>query len=215
MFILLFGAPGVGKGTQAKLLQERRAFHHLSTGDLLRGAVKNGTELGRLAKSYMDKGELVPDNVMIGLVEEKIAHPSDENGFILDGFPRNEAQATALDNMLEKYKKSIDYVFNLEVSDEEIISRLSQRRVCVNCGATYNLNINPPSNPKVCTACGGEVIQRDDDSEETIRKRLVIYNDKTAPLINYYSKKGKLVKIHALGEIEDVFDRIISTIAVV
>ncbi|MCK6600928.1 MAG: adenylate kinase [Bacteroidetes bacterium] len=203
MIIILFGAPGVGKGTQAKLLQERKSFRHLSTGDLLRSAIKNNTDLGRLAKSFMDKGELVTDDVVIGLVREVISHSPNES-FILDGFPRTHAQAVALDVMLAEIGTGISNVINLMVPDEEIIHRLSQRRVCVTCGATYNLLANAPKKEGICDACGSEVVQRDDDSVETIRKRLALYLDKTAPLLNYYRITGKLAELDAVGDIEAI-----------
>lgn len=212
MLILLFGAPGVGKGTQAKLLQERKGFFHLSTGDVLRAAIKAGTELGLMAKRFMDRGELVPDDVMIGLVEETISSTQNEN-FILDGFPRTAAQAEALDSMFEKHSKTIDKVLNLSVPQDEIVERLSQRRVCLTCGATYNLIVNAPIKPGVCDLCGGEVVQRKDDEPETIKHRLSVYMEKTSPLIKYYGAKGKLVHIDAVGEIETIFNRIESVLA--
>lgn len=207
MLILLFGAPGVGKGTQAKLLQERKGFFHLSTGDVLRAAIKKGTELGLMAKKFMDHGELVPDDVMIRLVEETISSAGTKD-FILDGFPRTAAQAEALDQMFEKHAITIDKVVNLSVPKEQIVERLSQRRVCLNCGATYNLIVNPSKKENVCDNCGGEVVQRKDDEPDTIKHRLDVYMDKTAPLIKYYGSKGKLVHIDAVGEIETIFNRI-------
>lgn len=211
MLILMFGAPGVGKGTQAKLLQERKGFFHLSTGDLLRAAIKNGTELGLMAKRFMDRGELVPDDVMIGLVEETMASTHTDN-FILDGFPRTAAQAEALDKMFAKNSKTIDKVLNLSVPQQEIVERLSQRRTCLSCGATYNLIVNPPKNDSICDVCGGEVVQRKDDEPETIKHRLNVYIEKTSPLIKYYGAEGKLVHIDAVGEIETIFSRIMSVL---
>lgn len=208
MIIILFGAPGVGKGTQAKLLQERRNWFHLSTGDLLRAAIRDQTPLGKSAKTYMDKGELVPDDVVIGLVEEKIADKSAPEGFILDGFPRTQAQARALDDMLAAHGKSISSVINLIVPENMIVHRITQRRVCPSCGASYNLEANPPKNGINCDACGTVVTLREDDREETIRKRLKVYEDKTAPLISYYTMTGKLTDLDAVGEIEDIYKRL-------
>jgi len=207
MLILLFGAPGVGKGTQAKLLQDRKGFYHLSTGDVLRAAIKEGTKLGIMAKTFMDKGELVPDEVMIKLVEETIASGNNKD-FILDGFPRTAAQAEALDSMFAKHSMSIDKVINLSVPKEQIVERLSQRRVCISCGSTYNLVVNPPKRDGICDVCGGEVVQRKDDEPETIKHRLDVYAEKTSPLIKYYGSKGKLIHIDAVGEIETIFNRI-------
>lgn len=213
MIIILFGAPGVGKGTQAKLLQERKSFNHLSTGDLLRSAIKSGTELGILAKSFMDKGDFVPDQVVIAMVEELIKGKAHES-FILDGFPRTDAQAVALDEMLARLGFEISAVVNLQVPDEDIIQRLSQRRVCLNCGATYNLLANAPKKEGVCDVCGNLLVQRDDDSEGTIRKRLSLYQEKTVPLINYYLKTGKLREINAVGSVESINSQIIDILSV-
>jgi adenylate kinase len=200
MKIILFGPPGVGKGTQAKLLVEEFHCAHISTGDLLREAVKNKTALGLKAKSFMDAGNLVPDEVVIGLIEEVLKSDEARENFILDGFPRTLPQAHALDGLFEKLKIRLDSVVSLEVDNEEIIQRLSQRRLCRGCGRIYA--ITPTSKDiKVCSSCGGEVYQRDDDKPEPVRRRLDVYQQQTKPLIDYYLKTGRLVPIDGMDEI--------------
>lgn len=204
MFILFLGAPGAGKGTQAVRLSEKLGIPHISTGDMFREAVSKGTELGKKAKEYMDRGELVPDEIVIGIVKERISQPDCEKGCILDGFPRTVAQAEALDSALSELGKKVDFVINVEVSEDEIIKRLTGRRTCRSCGAVYHVVFNPPKNDNLCDVCGGELYQRDDDTEETVRNRLKVYEEKTAPLINYYEKRGVLYGVNGEQPVEDV-----------
>ncbi len=208
MNIILLGPPGAGKGTQAKMLVEKYGIPQISTGDMLRAAVKAGTQLGLEAKKYMDKGELVPDEVVIGLVKERLQEPDCAKGFMLDGFPRTVAQAEVLDKELEAMGKSIDHVICIEVPSEELIARLTGRRTCKECGAGYHLKFDPPKVDNVCDKCGGELYQRDDDNEETVKARLKVYEEQTFPLIEYYDKQGKLRRIDGVGEIKTIFERI-------
>ncbi len=208
MNIIMLGPPGAGKGTQAQMLAEKYGIPQISTGDMLRAAVAEGTELGKKAKEYMDKGQLVPDEVVIGIVKERLSKPDCEKGFILDGFPRTVAQAEALDKMLAEMGKKIDYVINIVVPDEEILKRLTGRRTCRKCGAMYHVIYNPPKVEGVCDKCGGELYQRDDDKEETIKNRLSVYHSQTAPLIGYYRKKGVLVNIDGTKDIKSIFEDI-------
>ena len=208
MNIILLGGPGAGKGTQAKLIVEKYGIPQISTGDMLREAVKQGTELGKKAKEYMDKGELVPDEIVIGIVKERLKQPDCEKGFILDGFPRTIAQAEALDKMLEELGKKIDAVINIHVPEEEIIKRIVNRRTCKKCGAIYHLIYSPPKEPNKCDKCGGELYQRDDDKEETVRERLRVYREQTEPLIEYYKKKGILYNVDGTKDINGVFEEI-------
>ncbi len=208
MNIILLGPPGAGKGTQAKMLIERYGIPQISTGDMLRAAVKAGTQLGLEAKKYMDKGELVPDEVVIGLVKERLQEPDCAKGFMLDGFPRTVAQAEVLDKELEAMGKAIDHVICIEVPNEELIARLTGRRTCKECGAGYHLKFDPPKVDNVCDKCGGELYQRDDDNEETVKARLKVYQEQTFPLIEYYDKQGKLRRIDGVGEIKTIFERI-------
>jgi len=210
--IIMLGPPGAGKGTQAKMLVERLGIPQISTGDMLRAAVKDGTELGKKAKEYMDAGKLVPDEVVIGIVKERLAQADCERGFILDGFPRTIPQAEALDRVLEELGKRIDYVINVAVPNEELITRLTGRRTCRKCGAMYHVVFNPPREEGRCDKCGGELYQRDDDREETIRQRLEVYQAQTAPLIDYYKKKGVLYDIDGTGSIEDIFQNILKVL---
>lgn len=196
MVILFLGAPGAGKGTQASLIARKLNIPHISTGDIFREAVSKGTELGRKAKEYMDRGELVPDEVVIGIVKERLSQEDCRNGFVLDGFPRTVAQAEALDKVLEDLGAKLDFVFNINVSEEEVVRRLTGRRTCRNCNAVYHVEFNPPAKDGVCDACGGELYQRDDDREETVRNRMRVYLEKTAPLIDYYKSKGVLIDIN-------------------
>ncbi len=212
MNIIMLGPPGAGKGTQAKMLVERLGIPQISTGDMLRAAVKDGTELGKKAKEYMDAGKLVPDEVVIGIVKERLAQADCERGFILDGFPRTIPQAEALDRVLEELGKRIDYVINVAVPNEELITRLTGRRTCRKCGAMYHVVFNPPREEGRCDKCGGELYQRDDDREETIRQRLEVYQAQTAPLIDYYKKKGVLYDIDGTGSIEDIFQNILKVL---
>jgi adenylate kinase len=200
MKIILFGPPGVGKGTQAKLLVEEFHSAHISTGDLLREAVKNKTILGLKAKSFMDAGNLVPDDVVVGLIEEVLRSDDARENFILDGFPRTLPQASALDALFEKLSVRLDSVISLGVDNEEIIDRLNQRRLCRGCGRIYTL-ARIGADLKVCPQCGGEVYQRDDDKPDPVRRRLEVYQQQTKPLIDYYRKTNRLVPINGMDEI--------------
>ncbi|SFM84148.1 adenylate kinase [Methanolobus profundi] len=204
MNIALFGPPGAGKGTQAKELSKHYNIPHISTGDILRANVRDGTELGLKAKQYMDKGELVPDEVLIGLIRNRLTEPDCEAGYLLDGYPRTIPQADALKDILSEISKPLDSVINIEVSDEELVKRLSGRRSCT-CGESYHVMFNPPEKEGVCNACGAELYQRDDDEEEVIRQRLAVYNDKTKPLIDYYDNAGLLVNVNGAGAVDAVF----------
>ncbi|AGK60729.1 Adenylate kinase [Archaeoglobus sulfaticallidus PM70-1] len=208
MNLILLGAPGAGKGTQAERIVAKYGIPQISTGDMLREAVAKGTELGKKAKEYMDRGELVPDEVVIGIVKERIAQPDCEKGFILDGFPRTINQAEALDKMLEEMGKKIDAVINVSVPEDEIIKRIVNRRTCKNCKAVYHLIYNPPKEEGKCDKCGGELYQRDDDKEETVKERLKVYKSQTEPLIEYYSKKGLVYNVDGTKSIDEVFKQI-------
>ena len=212
MNLIFLGPPGSGKGTQAKMLVDKYGIPQISTGDILREAVKEGTPLGKEAKKYMDEGKLVPDEVVVGIVRERLKEPDCTKGFILDGFPRTIPQAEALDKTLQEMGKGIDHVLSLEVDREELVRRLSGRRTCKKCGAMYHIIFDPPKKDGVCDRCGGELYQRDDDKEETIRERLRVYEEQTAPLIEYYRKKGLLRPINGVGKIEEIFARIRETI---
>jgi adenylate kinase len=212
--LVLLGAPGAGKGTQAKKLIEKYGIPQISTGDLLRAAVGEGTELGKEAKSYMDKGELVPDSVVLGMVEERLKQDDCKEGYILDGFPRNTAQAEALDKMLEDLGMPIDAALNVDVPTEDLMKRLTGRRTCKDCGQMYNVYFNAPETESACDKCSGELFQRDDDKEETISKRLEVYDSQTAPLIDYYGKKGILKTISGTGDIEEIFEKVVQTLGV-
>ncbi|MCR4436241.1 MAG: adenylate kinase [Clostridiales bacterium] len=210
MRIILLGAPGSGKGTQAVVISQRLKIPHISTGDIFRSNIKNGTELGKKAKEYMDKGLLVPDELTIDIVKDRLQQEDCKNGFILDGFPRTIPQAEYLDNALKEMGIKLDIALNIHVPDEEIIKRMSGRRVCPKCGMTYHTENNPPKKGNLCDGCGSEVVQRDDDKEETVIKRLKTYHDQTEPLIDYYTKQGIVVKVDGTAGIEattqDVFN---------
>lgn len=210
--LIIFGPPGAGKGTQAKLLSERLGVPHVATGDMLREAVEAGTELGRLAKQYMDRGELVPDEVVVMMVQERLSRPDCREGFILDGFPRTIRQAEALDDLLRKAGTKIDAVINLEVGEEEVVRRISLRRTCKGCGAVYHLIFNPPKRDGLCDRCGGPLYQREDDKEETVRSRLKVYRQQTEPLLEFYRQRGLLININGEGAIERVFNDILKSI---
>lgn len=212
MRLIMLGAPGVGKGTQAKRLQDEFGIPQISTGDILRAAARDGTELGRVAKGYMDRGELVPDDVIIGIIRERISQPDCERGFILDGFPRTIPQAESLDKILAEMALNLDTVLEIYVDPEKIVQRLSNRRVCSQCGAVFNLLTDPPPADGKCPNCGGEIIQRDDDKEETVRNRLAVYEKQTAPLKEFYSKKGILETIDGDDTIENVYKKILDTL---
>jgi len=203
--IILLGAPGSGKGTQAKKMTTSFAIPQISTGDMLREAVKNGTEMGRRAKVFMDQGGLVPDEVVIGIVRDRLREKDCDKGFILDGFPRTIPQAQALDRTVKELGKEITSVLSLEVDEAEIMERLSGRRTCSGCGAMYHVRFNPPKAEGRCDKCAGTLLQRDDDKEETIRTRLVNYKKSTEPLIEYYRKTGKVHAVKASGDIDAIF----------
>ena len=205
MRTILMGPPGAGKGTQAAMLIERFHIPHISTGDMFRAAIKAGTSLGLKAKEYMDAGGLVPDEVTIGIVKDRLAEADCAKGFLLDGFPRTAAQADALGSILEEMKISLDGVINIEVDDEELLKRLTGRRICRQCGATYHQVFNPPAQTDVCDKCQGELYQRSDDSLETAQNRLSVYNKQTEPLIRYYEERGFLKRIQGDQAIEKVF----------
>ena len=206
--IVLIGPPGVGKGTQGQRLSERYGIPIISTGDMLREAVRQGTELGREASGYMNRGELVPDDVVVGIVGQRLQDKDCEKGFILDGFPRTTAQAEGLERILDDIGKAITDVVVIDVPEEEIVRRLSKRRLCRDCGAAYHLEFNPPEDETRCDRCGGTLYQRDDDNEETIKARLKVYNSQTLPLLEFYEKRGRVKKVSGSGSIEDVFERI-------
>lgn len=208
MNLILLGPPGGGKGTQAKPLMERYKIPQISTGDILRDNLKRGTELGKQAKAYMDKGQLVPDEVVIGIIRDRLKEPDCKPGFMLDGFPRTVPQAEALDKVLSDMGLKIDHVISIEVPDSELIKRLTGRRTCRSCGEGYHVMFKPPKKEGVCDKCGGELYQRDDDNETTVRNRLEVYKKSTQPLIDYYQKKGLLRGIDGLGSIQDIFGRI-------
>jgi adenylate kinase len=208
MRIVLLGAPGAGKGTQAKILIEKYGMPQISTGDLLRAAVGAGTPLGKEAKSYMDKGELVPDSVVLGMVEERLKQDDCKKGYILDGFPRNTAQAEALDKMLASLNMQLTAALSVDVPFEDLMKRLTGRRTCKACGQMYNIYFKPPAKEGVCDKCSGELFQRDDDKETTIKKRLEVYNAQTAPLFDYYGKKGIVKTVSGTGSIDDIFKKV-------
>jgi adenylate kinase len=204
MRVVLLGPPGAGKGTQARRLAARWSVPQVATGDMLREAVARGTKLGLEARRYMDAGELVPDSVIIGLVRERLAQPDGRKGFVLDGFPRTAAQAEALDQLLEAEGTPLDRVVLFQVPDEEPVARLSGRRVCRSCGRNYHLTLSPPRTPGVCDHCGGELYQRTDDEEATVRRRLAVYARDTRPLVEYYRRRGLLATIAGTGSVDAV-----------
>ena len=208
MNLILLGPPGSGKGTQAVFLREKLGVPSVSTGNMLREAVSKGTALGKEASGYMKNGNLVPDAVVIGIIGERLEKPDCEKGYILDGFPRTVAQGLALDKMLGQNDSRIDAVLNFKVDEGELVSRLTGRRVCKKCGTGFHIDFAPPAKRGVCDACGGELVQREDDREETIRKRLKVYREETAPLIAYYEKQGVLRHIPGTGEVKEIFGRI-------
>jgi adenylate kinase len=208
MRLVLLGAPGAGKGTQAKMLIEKYKIPQISTGDILRKAVADSTPLGKEAKVIMDKGELVPDKIVLGLVEERVKQDDCKKGFILDGFPRNTAQAEALDKMLNAMGLPIDSALSVDVPKDDLMKRLTGRRTCKNCQQMYNVYYSPPKKDALCDKCGGELFQRGDDKEDTIKKRLEVYDAQTAPLIDYYNKKGILKSVMGVGNINEIFNKV-------
>ncbi|MEU1177170.1 adenylate kinase [Streptomyces sp. NPDC005820] len=208
MRIVLVGPPGAGKGTQAAFLAKNLSIPHISTGDLFRANISRQTELGKLAKSYMDAGNLVPDEVTIGMAKDRMEQPDAEGGFLLDGFPRNVSQAEALDEVLQAESMKLDAVLDLEVPEEEVVKRIAGRRICrKDSSHVFHVTYSAPQQEGVCDVCGGELYQRDDDSEETVRKRLEVYHTQTEPIIDYYKAQGLVVTISALGKVEEVTGR--------
>ena len=205
MKIVMLGAPGAGKGTQAKMIAEQYGIPHVSTGDIFRMNIKNGTELGKEAKTYMDKGELVPDELTVRILLDRVAQEDCKNGYVLDGFPRTIPQAEVLDAELTKLGDAIDYAINVDVPDENIVRRMSGRRACVSCGATYHIVHIPPKKEGICDKCGAELILRDDDKEETVKNRLNIYHAQTQPLIDFYTNKGVLKTVDGTVDSAEVF----------
>jgi adenylate kinase len=210
--LVLVGPPGAGKGTQAQFIASHFAVPKISTGDIFRTNVSDGTELGLEARKYMDAGDLVPDEVTIGMVKERLSHDDTSEGFLLDGFPRTVQQAVVLDDMLAAHAVGLDVVLELVVDDEEVVRRLSGRRTCRRCGHVWHLDFDPPATEGTCDRCGGELFQRDDDSELTIRHRLEVYADQTSPLIGYYGDRGLLSGVDATGPVEDVTERAINAL---
>ncbi|OKL35905.1 adenylate kinase [Domibacillus mangrovi] len=208
MNLVLMGLPGAGKGTQAEKIVEKYGVPHISTGDMFRAAMKDETELGLKAKSFMDKGELVPDEVTIGIVNERLAQSDCAKGFLLDGFPRTVAQAEALEDILANLDRKIDYVINISVDKDILMGRLTGRRICKSCGATYHLEFNPPSEEDKCDRCGGELYQRADDNAETVQNRLDVNLKQTEPLLAFYREKGYLKNINGQQNINVVFENI-------
>ena len=208
MKIVMLGAPGAGKGTQAKMIAAKYQIPHISTGDIFRANIKNGTELGKKAKSYMDQGLLVPDELTVDLVIDRLAQDDCKNGYILDGFPRTIPQAEALDAALAKLGEKMDYAIDVDVPDENIVSRMSGRRACTGCGATYHIVYNPSKKGEYCEVCGEKLILRDDDKPETVQKRLNVYHDQTQPLIDYYTKQSILRTVDGTQDMNDVFAEI-------
>ncbi len=209
MKIIMLGAPGAGKGTQAKKIAAKYQIPHISTGDIFRANIKNGTELGKKAKTYMDQGLLVPDKLVCDLVVDRVQQADCEKGYILDGFPRTIPQAESLDKALAALGESVDYAVNVEVPDENIVKRMGGRRACVGCGATYHMEFAPTKKEGICDTCGAELILRDDDKPETVQKRLGVYHDQTQPLIEYYHKKGILRDVDGTMDMEEVFQAIV------
>jgi len=209
MRLVLLGPPGAGKGTQAKLMQERTGASHISSGDLLRAAIASDSELGRAAKGYMDRGELVPDQLVIDMIAERLRHNGHDPSFMLDGFPRTVAQADALESMLKGRNIPLDHVISLEVPREELVRRLAGRRTCSQCATMYHTAYDPPRQPGVCDRCGGQLVQRDDDREETVRARLDVYDKATAPVAAFYRARNLLREIDGTGNTTQVHDRIL------
>ena len=210
MKIIMLGAPGAGKGTQAKKIAEKYSIPHISTGDIFRANIKNNTELGQKAKTYMDKGELVPDELVVDLIMDRFKEADCANGYVLDGFPRTIPQAEVLDKALTELGDKIDYAINVDVPDENIIKRMSGRRACVTCGATYHIVHIPPKKEGVCDTCGSELILRDDDKPETVKNRLDVYHKQTQPLIDFYTEKGVLRSVDGTVDMKDVFAAIVA-----
>ena len=210
MKLIMLGAPGAGKGTQAKQIADKYSIPHISTGDIFRANIKNGTELGKKAKQYMDQGALVPDELTCDLVMDRIQQDDCKNGFVLDGFPRTIPQAEALDAALGKINEKMDYAIDVDVPDENIVNRMSGRRACLNCGATYHLISIPPKVEGICDRCGSEIVLREDDKPETVQKRLKVYHEQTQPLIDYYKNQGILKSVDGTQPMDEVFKAIVT-----
>ncbi|MBD9156919.1 MAG: adenylate kinase [Lachnospiraceae bacterium] len=209
MKIIMLGAPGAGKGTQAMKIAEKYQIPHISTGDIFRANIKEGTELGKKAKSYMDQGQLVPDELTLELIMDRFQNPDCKNGYVLDGFPRTIPQAEALTEALAKKGETIDYAINMEVPDENIINRMGGRRACLACGSTYHIVYAPTRVEGICDRCGEKLVLRDDDKPETVKNRLNVYHNQTQPLIEYYTRQGKLAEVDGTQSMEDVFNAIV------
>lgn len=209
MKIIMLGAPGAGKGTQAIKIAEKYNIPHVSTGDIFRANIKGGTDLGKEAKSYMDKGQLVPDELTVRILLDRVAKDDCKAGYVLDGFPRTIAQADALDKAVAALGESVDYAIDVDVPDENIVKRMSGRRACLKCGATYHIEHVPPKKEGICDSCGSELVQRADDKPETVLERLNVYHEQTQPLIEYYSKKGILKSVDGTQDMQVVFDDIV------
>ena len=212
MKIIMLGAPGAGKGTQAKMIADKFSIPHISTGDIFRANIKEGTELGRKAKEYMDQGLLVPDELVVNLVVDRLTWEDAENGYVLDGFPRTIPQAEALTNALAEKGEKVDFAINIDVPDQNIIDRMGGRRACVSCGATYHIVNIPPKKEGICDVCGAELILRDDDKPETVKKRLDVYHEQTQPLIDYYKAEGVLKDVDGTVDMKDVFESIVKVL---
>ena len=210
MKLIMLGAPGAGKGTQAKKIAEKYSIPHISTGDIFRANIKNGTELGKKAKTFMDQGLLVPDELVVDLVVDRVNQEDCKNGYVLDGFPRTIPQAEVLDKALTELGDAVDYAIDVDVPDDNIVNRMGGRRACVNCGATYHIEFNPTKVEGKCDACGNDLIIRDDDKPETVLKRLTTYHEQTQPLIDYYSKQGILKSVDGTQPMDNVFAAIVA-----
>jgi adenylate kinase len=210
--LVLVGPPGAGKGTQAEFVSERFDIPKISTGDIFRYNVSQGTDLGKLAKKYMDAGDLVPDEVTVAMVRDRLSQPDAASGFMLDGFPRNVAQAYELDGILGDLNTSLDVALELDIDDGEVVRRLSGRRLCKRCGHVWHIEFDPPKAPGICDRCGGDLYQRDDDRPETVRHRLEVYVDQTTPLIQFYTARDQLIVLNAKGPVEDVTERVIGVL---
>lgn len=212
MNIILMGPPGAGKGTQAEKLAREFSIVHISTGDIFRNAIKEGTEMGKKAKEYLDKGVLVPDEIVVGIVKERLEKPDCEDGVLFDGFPRTVEQAEALDEALQELNMKIDAAVMIEVAEEELITRLTGRRVCQNCNTTYHVKFNPPKVRNICDHCGGELYQRSDDTLDTVKERLSVYRKQTMPILEYYQRKGLCISVDGSQSIDQVFSEIVQNL---
>lgn len=210
MKIIMLGAPGAGKGTRAAMIAENYKIPHISTGDIFRANIKNGTELGKEAKGYMDQGLLVPDELTVKILLDRVAQEDCQNGYVLDGFPRTIPQAEVLDQELSKLGDKVDYAIDVDVSDDVIVNRMAGRRACLKCGATYHVAHVPPQQEGICDKCGSELVLRDDDAPETVKHRLEVYHEQTQPLIDFYAQKGILKSVDGTGEVKDALKEIVA-----